>query len=190
MEYEGYFSNGMTCKQGVKFYASGSIKFDGYTNSNLREKFGIYYYENGFRLYEGHWKNDKRHGFGKAYYSSIKGAIMYDGNWVEDFADGFGIKRFENGCVYYMGNWKKGKKNGYARECYHLEDFVDTKGKDLVSIKYNGNFVNGQKIGWGTVWHQNGKQRRLVKNQSEDKILRFVTIPVYDAYGNLSYTDL
>ena len=187
-EYEGYFTAGMTCKQGVKFYTTGSFKYDGYTHNNEREKTGIYYYENGFKLYDGSWRSDKRHGFGKAYYSSVRNAIMYEGNWAEDFADGFGVKRFENGCIYYKGTWKKGKKQGYAKECFHLENCKDKQGKDVVSIKYNGEFVNGQKIGWGTVWHQNGKQKRIIHNENNDKILRFVTIPLYDSYGNISYT--
>ena len=159
------------------------IKYDGFTRLGSREGKGVYYYDNGNKMYDGDWRNDKRDGQGVAYYSDFSGRVKYHGQWKEDFANGFGVKKFEDGSVYYKGEWRRGKKNGEGRDFYYGEG-VGGVGK------YSGGFLDGAKVGWGSVWFSNGKRGGVVWSGKHIPGLEGKKIPVVDGYGNLGYEDI
>ena len=99
-------------------------------------------------VYAGGYKNGKRNGYGIEYTDS--GVIKFKGEYLNGKRNGEGkvYERFElNGIDYliFSGNYKNGKKNGLGRK------YDDNK------IKFEGEYLNDIKEGFGKQFFSNGK---------------------------------
>lgn len=101
-----------------------------------RHGFGTFYYKEGGR-YAGYWKDNKMHGKGTLYYSNSK--IAYDGDWQQDRLWGHGI-------LY----------NEQPKELSATYDYKCWDDVDDFWIKYEGDFVEDNKSGFGKLYLTNG----------------------------------
>lgn len=104
----------------------------------MRHGKGKFFYQDG-GLYDGEWKFNKMHGKGVLYYGS--GKVAYDGDWVEDKFDGHGVLYNENPV---------GLSTPF--------DYRDLDMVDEFWEKYQGEFKDDNKEGYGTMFLSNGEK--------------------------------
>jgi hypothetical protein len=161
---------GQTCIQGdcqngygIEAYGSNS-KYLGEFRNGKKNGQGVFYYQENVK-YVGSWKNDTRYGEGRMY---VNGSVTQEGTWVNNK---LGISRHAVGCIsgdchngigiylYEDGRKIYGKfANGTVQEntiCYYPN-----------GDKYIGGWVNNQRNGTGTLYHQ-GKEETGFWNSSK-----------------------
>ena len=116
-------------------------------------------------VYDGKWAADQRHGKGGMTYPD---GGVYDGKWAADQRHGEGKMIYPDGCIYY-GSWKNDREvvhitRGYSfyrgnvsyicRGDHGGTEFGVPNGHGTyhwsnVRSSYTGNWVNGQRHGYG-----------------------------------------
>lgn len=133
--------------QGVYF---GQFKY------GFRHGKGKQLFPNG-SLYDGTWKHDMAHGCGRLIHNN---GDAYEGEWVEDRAHGYGRYTHFDGN-YYEGPWINDELTGLGCEVFYLEEVTpENKDKELMSNRYEGNYINGKKHGNGRFFWANGSTYR------------------------------
>jgi hypothetical protein len=90
-------------------------------------------------IYEGHWNNNQRHGLGRLI---LANGDVYEGSWVNDKRHGFGVS-WSNSSEGYVGDWE--------------DDIFHGKGTEInTRVVYEGDFVNGVKVGKGKFVYKDG----------------------------------
>lgn len=116
-------------------------------------------YEDG-SVYHGEKLNDMRDGRGKFYYSD---GGMYDGDWKIGHIDGSGVLFYPNGSVAYEGQWRMDKFHGKGvvfNEVPSENEGFDCRNFEELGegwVKYEGEFVEDNKEGKGTLTLVNGE---------------------------------
>ena len=110
---------------------------------------GKHVYPSGAK-YVGKWINDKENGKGTFY--SADGAV-YVGDFRNGMFHGNGIITYADGSVK-SGNWERGRFMGVKRnKNLAVNSAYENK---LISQKYDGEYKNGMKHGWGTYVYHSG----------------------------------
>ena len=114
----------------------------------------VEFYQNGAH-YEGEKKNNKRHGKGKFFYAD--GGI-YEGDFKENKMHGQGLLYYANGKLAYKGGFINDEFEGFGNLMNDMPssffgnlDFhkLDKIGDNWIS--YEGEFIGGEKNGFG-IW--------------------------------------
>jgi antitoxin component YwqK of YwqJK toxin-antitoxin module len=93
----------------------------------------------------------KFHGFGTTY--SRNGQKIYEGNWNDDLYDGYG-KLFEAGeNLLYEGEFRNGIK---LIDYENRKDGIHQEYYDNSMLKYDGEWKDGYKNGYGKGYWQDG----------------------------------
>ena len=174
LKFEGEYIKGKKEEKGIEYYNEGKIEFDGeYKNDRkyngqiydrLTETFreiknGTGYIqelnEYGEIKFEGECINTKRNGKGKEYY--YDGNLKFEGEYLNDEKNGKGKEYNHIGSLTFEGEYFYGKKwNGriYDNVKSNMSELKEGKGfiienNDLCYIKYEVNYLNGDKNGKG-----------------------------------------
>jgi hypothetical protein len=118
-------------------------------------------YDDG-SVYIGQKADGYRHGKGKFYYAD---GGMYDGEWKYGSMDGFGRLYYVSGTVAYEGEWREdkfcGKGTVYNELPIATRDPVIYNDFDQIGdfwLKYEGDFVDDNKHGVGTLYFTNNER--------------------------------
>ena len=110
--------------------------------------------------YEGEKLGNMKHGKGKFYYSD---GGFYEGEWAAGSMDGFGTLAYPNGQIAYIGEWKQDKFHGkgtvYNENPVPMHEEFDYTNFDNLGdywIKYEGDFLEDNKEGFGILYLTNG----------------------------------
>lgn len=110
--------------------------------------------------YEGEKLGGIRHGKGKFLYGD---GGLYEGEWKAGSMDGFGTLYYPDGKIAYSGGWKQDKFHGkgtiYNENPVPLQgafDYVNFDNLGDYWIKYEGDFVDDNKDGFGVLYLSNG----------------------------------
>jgi hypothetical protein len=113
-------------------------------------------------IYTGQTKNGQRHGRGKFCYAD--GGI-YDGDWKQGQMDGFGKLFYPNEKLAYEGQWRNnafyGQGSVFNEEPVPIQFSFDYSNFDFLQEhweRYDGNFVDDCKQGFGTLYLINGEK--------------------------------
>ena len=133
LNYEGEWKLGKKSGRGKEYLPNGKLIYEGlYENNKYNDKEGRFYFKNGYN-YIGSFVNGKIEG---------KGILFFDGNYYVDKTIEVMNNLFENpseildDLEIFTKNVLKG-------------DFSQIK-------KYEGNFVNNNKEGFGICYYKNG----------------------------------
>lgn len=117
-------------------------------------------YEDGSR-YEGDKQLDKRHGVGTYYFGD---GFKMSGEWLDDYLSGYGCL-WKDETLIYEGNWIQSQFHGKGTLYNHQQSELseDFDGTDFTKlgggwIRFDGNFSNGMKNGFGTIAIKGDKQ--------------------------------
>lgn len=131
------------------------------STTQKRNGFNKVTYNDG-SYYEGNFVNDKRDGKGKYIYSN---GDVYDGNWKDGVKNGYGVLTYASGNIY-KGNFVDGYcedekaildyKNGSHFEGRYLKGKMISGTTIYSNGKYTGNFVNGEREGYGEYYYNTG----------------------------------
>ena len=150
MTFIGDFQNGQTHGHGVLKSATGTVLFDG-TYENGKRKEGTTTYEDG-RTFTGtyDWDGTRKEGTLK----SANGEVLFKGTftYMGDYDTGYGKEEGGSGvgAFVYVGNFKDLSWNGEGTITWPNEK------RSNHAYKYKGNFVSGERSGYGTVYFNNG----------------------------------
>lgn len=179
--YKGSWENGLRCGHGV-LYFSTALASGAYNGYWLNDKFhgkGTSYTDKGKKAYEGEWKNGEYDGYGNLFFI---GGNVYKGDFSAGKRHGFGTLYSADGTVKYKGYWYKGTKDPdgvkffssyralgewiFPEGKYHGDLSVDKRhGNGVLTynekdsnrrIKYIGQWKDGKRCGWGTLYFSNG----------------------------------
>lgn len=165
--YKGSWLKGQLHGCGKLTWPDGR-KYTGRFKNNLQHGEGEYIVpgNGGDTVFRGTWKNGKLHGLGSARYPN---GNLYEGFFKDGLRDGHGILkegRFLSSSSIYIGQWLQNKRHGYGvldnekegekymgmwqDDCRHGNGIMVT----LDDIYYEGNFVNNNLSGYGTMMFQ------------------------------------
>lgn len=165
--YKGSWLKGQLHGFGKLSWPDGR-KYTGRFKNNLQHGEGEYIVpgNGGDTVFRGTWKNGKLHGLGSARYPN---GNFYEGFFKDGLRDGHGILkegRFLSSSSIYIGQWLQDKRHGYGvldnekegekymgmwqDDCRHGNGIMVT----LDDIYYEGNFVNNNLSGYGTMMFQ------------------------------------
>lgn len=165
--YKGSWLKGQLHGFGKLTWPDGR-KYTGRFKNNLQHGEGEYVVpgNGGDTVYRGTWKNGKLHGLGSARYPN---GDLYEGFFKDGLKDGHGILkegRYLSSSSIYIGQWQQNKRHGYGvldnekegekymgmwhDDCRHGNGIMVT----LDDIYYEGNFVNNNLSGYGTMMFQ------------------------------------
>ncbi|EPY27676.1 hypothetical protein AGDE_10647 [Angomonas deanei] len=148
---------------GQSLYPNGDCYAGEYKN-NQRNGQGVYMWASHVgMLYVGSWLRNKRDGYGRMVYPD---GSRYLGSWSSDVKSGRGRYTYADGSAY-DGEWVAGQKHGHGVHQFtdgssYVGTFVDNEfvcGEWHLaggSVRYMGNFVNGQPTGSGVFVHRCG----------------------------------
>ncbi|EGR33677.1 protein kinase domain protein [Ichthyophthirius multifiliis] len=114
-------------------------KYEGQKLNGMRHGKGKFSYQDG-GYYNGEWFENKMHGKGTLYYAS--GNPAYEGDWIEDKFEGYGILYNENPLNLDQ----------------QLFEYKNLDNVDEYWIKYDGQFKDDNKEGFGTLFLSNGEK--------------------------------
>ena len=123
-----------------------------------------YLYYNDKLIYIGEYLNNKRNGFGSEY-DSINGNLIFEGEYLNNKRHGKGKEYYHNGIASFEGEYLNNKKwngIGYDRNNNIIYELNEGKGYvkeyyDLLNkIKYEGEYLNGERNGKGKEYDYNG----------------------------------
>lgn len=170
--YEGEFNNGKPHGKGKYSWPNGETYEGSFENGHIHGN-GLKRFKDGSD-YRGEFKMGKMSGRGQYSYSLFylpaeQGELEmeeYDGEWENDKREGNGkmIKKWAGGIeIIYKGQWKENVFNGYGdyrRHTWAFEENLFENGYTathiICTLRYNGNFLNGLKNGFGTIYYENG----------------------------------
>ncbi|KAL0491849.1 phosphatidylinositol 4-phosphate 5-kinase [Acrasis kona] len=165
--YEGDFVDGKFHGKGVLRYHDGGV-YDGSFENFERQGRGTYTSPDGGR-YEGEFNNSVPSGYGTLNYPD---GTVYEGQIQDGIKKGVGKIRYPDGSVYEgefdkdleegqgrlvkktgevcTGPFVRGKLNGLCTMCFNNENG---------SFKFVGTFVDNQRHGESTLYHESGATR-------------------------------
>lgn len=166
--YNGQWRNNNMNGLGQMKFSNGDI----YVGKFLVDKMsghGKMTHTNG-DVYDGNWANDSHNGLGTYTFNSDT-RDYYNGEFIDGKFKGKGIMMMRNGDKY-AGEWDNDEMNGtgkytfnpndeHGREFYE-GDFVDGEFKGIGTMKmkngaqYIGEWDNGDQNGSGQLWFENG----------------------------------
>lgn len=165
--YKGSWLKGQLHGSGKLVWSDGR-RYTGKFKNNLQHGEGEYVVPGygGDTVFRGTWKNGKLHGLGSARYPN---GDLYEGFFKDGLKDGHGILKegkFLSSSSIYVGQWYQNKRHGYGvldnekegekymgmwqDDCRHGNGIMVT----LDDIYYEGNFVNNNLSGHGTMMFQ------------------------------------
>ncbi|KDO35168.1 hypothetical protein SPRG_00014 [Saprolegnia parasitica CBS 223.65] len=169
VSYEGDFAFNEVSGRG-KYVWPDESWYEGDVSRGRRHGLGFFMSSNRVTSYEGSWVHGYQHGYGKLVYDELQG-IEYEGDWVTGQRHGKGTMKYASGNVY-EGDWVDGKKAGKgtmhwfdAAETYDgdwLDDVQHGAGvhvwktKEKRGNRYEGEFANGVRDGYGVFYYANG----------------------------------
>eukprot|EP01017_Pseudomicrothorax_dubius_P042844 TRINITY_DN704_c0_g1_i18.p1 TRINITY_DN704_c0_g1~~TRINITY_DN704_c0_g1_i18.p1 ORF type:complete len:200 (-),score=30.91 TRINITY_DN704_c0_g1_i18:118-717(-) len=112
--------------------------------------------------YEGELLNNVPNGKGIRKYAD---GTVYQGEWKLGMRDGYGILSDSQGNKIYEGDWSRDLQNGegvmYNNKCdkpefRHFVNYKDFSDIGNYWLRYEGEFVNGERTGIGTLNFPNG----------------------------------
>ncbi|XP_064466211.1 alsin-like isoform X2 [Ornithodoros turicata] len=165
--YSGSWLRGMLHGHGRLIWPDGR-KYTGRFKNNLQHGEGEYVIPGatGDTVYKGIWKTGKLHGLGSARYPN---GDTYEGYFKDGMRDGHGVLKegkYLSSSSIYIGQWCQNKRHGYGvldneREGEKYmgmwqDDLRHGNGimVTLDDIYYEGNFVNNNLSGYGTMMFQ------------------------------------
>ena len=152
--HEGNAHSGKFSGFGVSIFPSGE-RYEGQWRDNSWHGHGIYVHADGSR-YEGEWRNGKLHGRAIAAWSNGE---RYEGEWRDNRSSGRGVFTWANGDRY-EGEFRDDKRTGRGVHTWANHDRRNGKkaatGTDNPAIWYEGEFVDGEFHGNGTMLFSNG----------------------------------
>ena len=145
--YEGEYLNGRRNGKGKEYDKIQKLIFEGeYLNGKKNGK-GIEYHLNNKIKFEGEYLNGERNGKGKEY--DVNSNLIFEGEYLNG-------KRW-TGIGYYYNQfshtYKLEKGTGFQQE-YEFSDQFLVKGQFL---KFEGEYLNGEKHGKGKEYYSDGK---------------------------------
>ncbi|CAK4085668.1 unnamed protein product [Aphanomyces euteiches] len=167
--YEGNFEYNELSGRG-KYSWPDESWYEGDVKGGKRHGNGYFQSSNRITSYDGEWVDGKQHGVGRMVYDDANG-IEYDGEWKAALRDGQGTMKYGSGNVY-QGQWIAGVKCGHGvmhwfdkMEQYD-GDWLDDKqhgngvhvwkAQDKRGNRYEGEFANGVRDGFGVFYYANG----------------------------------
>lgn len=131
---------------------------------HVKEKYG-----DGSR-YEGDKKDDKRHGRGSWWDNE---GYCYEGQWRDDKRTGQGTYYSPQQIVIYQGDWVDDKWNGFGvqhnpKAQPSRVDYYDMATLGEAWLKYEGDFRQGDRQGYGTLHFANNE--KFMGNFKEGKV--------------------
>ena len=157
--YIGEISKGKKQGKGKLIDKYGRILYEGDYIEGKKHGKGKELFNSKSLIYEGEFSNDKKNGQGKEYINETN-FVLFDGQYLNG-ERWEGILREYYSPLYFLifeGEFKKGKKNGKAKEYYSVPDESSTnKFKFKTKIKFDGNYLDGEKEGEGIEYHKNDK---------------------------------
>lgn len=150
MSFTGDFQNGQAHGHGVLKSSTGTVLFDG-TYDNGSRKEGTTIYEDG-RTFTGtyDWDGTRKEGTLK----SANGEVLFKGTFsLSGYYDtGYGKEEGGSGveAFVYVGNFKDLSWNGEGTITWPNEK------RSNYGYKYKGNFVSGERSGYGKMYFNNG----------------------------------
>ena len=145
--YEGEYLNGRRNGKGKEFDNIKLITFEGEYLKGKRNGHGKEYHLNSKIKFEGEYLNGERNGKGKEY--DINSNLIFEGEYLNG-------KRW-TGIGYYYNQfshtYKLEKGTGFQQE-YEFSDQFLVKGQFL---KFEGEYLNGEKHGKGKEYYSDGK---------------------------------
>jgi len=100
-------------------------------------------------IYEGNFYQGKKQGFGKILWPS---GNYYEGDFSDGVKSGHGIMHWVTRNEKYDGEWKLDKPEGLGTHVW-LEQ---KKEHQILRNRYQGEFLNGLRHGFGTFFYANG----------------------------------
>ncbi|MFD1258820.1 DUF4189 domain-containing protein [Mucilaginibacter terrae] len=148
-DYEGQLLDNKPHGIGTITYIKKGDTYTGqFKNGHINGR-GFYRWPSGAK-YEGEFVNDSMQGKGTYYFSN---GNIYTGDLFNGNMHGSGTWRTPNGGQY-TGQFKNGKKHGSGT-------LVAGNDQELIytpkTVKYIGDFISGDRIGYGKCYDINGK---------------------------------
>ena len=185
LEFEGEYLNGKRNGKGKKYYDNGELVYEGEYLNGKRNGKGKGYTDRGNLAFEGEYFNGKIwNGIQYDFYGNIinefnngKGKVkeycycserelLFDGEYLNGERNGKGEEYYENGNSQFEGEYLNGKKwNGegydkYGNLVYELKNgngFVKEYDKFEGYLKFEGEYLYGERNGKGKEYNSNGK---------------------------------
>ncbi|OQS03980.1 radial spoke head 10 family protein [Thraustotheca clavata] len=169
VSYDGDFEYNEITGQGRYKWPDESW-YEGEVRCGKRHGMGYFQCSNRITSYDGNWVDGYQHGYGKLIYDEYNN-IVYEGDWEFGQRHGKGTMKYASGNVY-EGEWKHGKKCGHGT--MHWFDKAETFEGDWVNDqqhghgvhiwktiekrgnRYDGEFANGVRDGYGIFYYANG----------------------------------
>ncbi|CBZ54564.1 conserved hypothetical protein [Neospora caninum Liverpool] len=143
------------------------LKYEGEFHSSRMEGEGRFTWQDG-AVYTGQfhivgtWLNNLRHGWGRQRYSGG----VYEGQWKAGVRHGTGHMEWTNLNTQYAGEWNEGLPHGWGVQAWtqgnsaesSAESDEDVAESQLRLNRYEGQFKNGVREGFGLFWYANGSR--------------------------------
>jgi len=185
-KYEGDVKNGKPHGDGIFYFSNSNASYEGSFKNGLRDGNGKLFYDLEKKTrYEGSWCKGERNGFGLMVYAT---GNTYKGMWKDGKKHGRGLMVWSDRGEMYDGEWKNGLQNGIGVHTWMGETLSKKEEKlsrisNLMRNRYEGNFKDGTRHGFGVFfyangsryegqWNSNVKQGRGVFTFSDGHILR------------------
>jgi len=184
IKYEGPFVASQIEGKGKFVWPDGS-SYEGDLHEGKRHGQGTYVAADGVTRYEGQWMHGKRHGYGRLTYD-VGGESFYDGVWQDGQKHGLGKQIWPTGNQYegdwevgkmagkgtmtwrerdpmevYCGMWKDNHPDGEGTHSWRAPDpkpeqTVKDGPSQQLNNRYEGQWVQGVRHGFGTFYYANG----------------------------------
>ena len=169
-------------------YEENSISFEGEYLYGEKNGKGKEYDYSGKLSFSGEYINGERNGRGHEYYEN--GEIKFEGEYLYD--DKIKGKEYLNGKLEFEGEYLYNRKwngKGYDENHNIIYELINGNGKvkeynDNSRLKYEGEYLNGEKNGKGKEYDNNGKliyEGEFLKGQKNGKGIEY-----YDN-GNIQF---
>jgi len=142
VSFEGMWRN-HTPHRGTITYTDGS-SFEGTLRDGVAHGQGVFRYADGAK-FVGMFAMGKRMGMGKF----VDDENVYDGYYKDDKCHGKGLRTYKGGRTY-SGDWEYNDATGKGVEIKPIP------GSNTDCDKYDGEYIKGQRHGWGRMWYATG----------------------------------
>lgn len=147
-KFEGSFHQGIKHGKGVYINYQKGVEYNGDYFGGRRQGQGTLKLKDG-SLYVGDFLEGKKHGQGKVQWTN---GNWYNGNWEKGKKHGKGIMHWITRNEKYEGDWKNNKPDGVGTHIW-LEK---KKTHQILRNRYEGEFLNGLRHGYGVFYYANG----------------------------------
>ena len=170
--FDGDWKNGLRDGNGKFYDEFGKLKFSGFYVRNFRNGDGKFYHNNGNLEYKGYWENGIVIDTEGSFYHK-NGNQRYRGELKDGTFHGFGSLYHKNGYLIYNGAQKNGYPYGFGTEYIGVENFyneIDSDEEYTSVIRYQGEFFQGCRKGYGKEYYLNGQIKQIGKWSSDHEI--------------------